>query len=83
MVYLLFSITVVLLCFTALIKGFRIKPAFHSSQTSTRIYGLFDDLKLIFSKEGQENIKSFNEREKEEQLKLQKEILERYTLIYM
>lgn len=37
----------------------------------------FDDLKVIFSKEGQQNIRAFNEREKEEMLAAQKEILER------
>jgi hypothetical protein len=39
--------------------------------------GFFDDLKVIFSKEGQENIKAYNEREKEEMLAAQKEILAR------
>lgn len=78
MIYLISSVIFLVLCHTAIINGFRVKPSFHSSQTSTRLYGLFDDLKLIFSKEGQENIKSFNEKEKEEQLQLQKEILERY-----
>ena len=37
----------------------------------------FDNLKVIFSKEGQENIKAFNDREKEEALIAQKEILAR------
>eukprot|EP00597_Dinobryon_sp_UTEXLB2267_P005436 CAMPEP_0170067736 /NCGR_PEP_ID=MMETSP0019_2-20121128/6965_1 /TAXON_ID=98059 /ORGANISM="Dinobryon sp., Strain UTEXLB2267" /LENGTH=153 /DNA_ID=CAMNT_0010275187 /DNA_START=477 /DNA_END=938 /DNA_ORIENTATION=- len=37
----------------------------------------FDDLKVLFSKEGQKNIKEYNEREKEEMMKAQQEILER------
>jgi hypothetical protein len=37
----------------------------------------FDNLKVIFSKEGQENIKAFNDKEKEEALIAQKEILAR------
>jgi basic membrane lipoprotein Med (substrate-binding protein (PBP1-ABC) superfamily) len=37
----------------------------------------FDNLKVIFSKEGQENIKAFNDKEKEEALAAQKEILAR------
>ena len=37
----------------------------------------FDNLKVIFSKEGQENIKAFNDKEKEESLAAQKEILAR------
>ena len=39
--------------------------------------GFFDDLKLIFSKEGQENIKKYKEQEKEESMSVQKEILDR------
>jgi len=39
--------------------------------------GFFDDLKVIFSKEGQQNLNSYKEREKEEQLRAQREILER------
>ena len=37
----------------------------------------FDNLKVIFSKEGQDNIKAFNDKEKEEALAAQKEILAR------
>lgn len=37
----------------------------------------FDDIKLIFSKEGQNNIKAYNDQQKEEQLKAQQEILAR------
>lgn len=39
--------------------------------------GLLDDLKLIFSDEGRENRKAFEEKEKEEQEALQREILMR------
>jgi hypothetical protein len=37
----------------------------------------FDNLKVIFSKEGQDNIKAFNDKEKEEALIAQNEILAR------
>lgn len=42
-----------------------------------RVYGFFDDIKKIYSKEGQENLKAFKEREKEEAFKAQQEILAR------
>lgn len=42
------------------------------------VRGFFDDMKLIFSPEGQKNIKAYKEKEKEEMLAVQKEILERY-----
>jgi hypothetical protein len=38
---------------------------------------LFDDMRAVFSKEGQENIKAFKEKEKAEMMAAQKEILER------
>lgn len=41
------------------------------------VAGFFDDLKVIFSKEGQANINAYKEAEKEEMLKAQQEILAR------
>jgi hypothetical protein len=57
----------------------------NSFQSSSRILirrnvlqmGFFDDLKVIFSKEGQENLKALKDREQEEALLAQKEILAR------
>ena len=56
--------------------------AFHSSvslpyRRHSLSMNFFDNLKVIFSREGQQNIKAYNEREKEEMLAAQKEILER------
>jgi hypothetical protein len=48
--------------------------SFHRSGISMNF---FDDLKVIFSPDGQKNIKASNEKEKEEMLAAQKEILER------
>ncbi len=39
--------------------------------------GIFDDLKLIFSEEGQKNIAEYEERERMEQEAVQREIMER------
>ena len=47
------------------------------SRRSTLSMNFFDNLKVIFSKEGQDNIKAFNDKEKEEALAAQKEILAR------
>ena len=47
------------------------------SRRSALSMNFFDNLKVIFSKEGQDNIKAFNDREKEEALAAQKEILAR------
>lgn len=43
----------------------------------SRIFGFFDDMKKIYSKENQDAIKAENEAQKMEMLKAQKEILER------
>ena len=44
---------------------------------NTLSMGLFDDLKVIFSDEGKKNRKEYDERERDEQVRAQKEILER------
>lgn len=44
---------------------------------NTLSMNLFDDLKLIFSDEGKKNRKEYDERDREEQISAQKEILER------
>jgi hypothetical protein len=44
--------------------------------------GFFDDIKLIFSEGGRKNIKEYNEKMKEEQLAIQREILERSNTVY-
>lgn len=51
-------------------------PTFTNRRSSLSM-NFFDNLKVIFSKEGQENIKAFNDKEKEEALIAQKEILAR------
>ena len=56
-------------------RGFRILGG--NRNRNIQLNGFFDDLKVIFSKEGQENIKSYKEAEKAEMLKAQQEILAR------
>jgi len=47
------------------------------SYSSTKLYNVFDDLKLIFSEEGKKNRAEYDERIKREQEEAQKEILMR------
>lgn len=47
------------------------------SSETTRVYGLLDDLQLIFSDEGKKNRAAYEARERAEQEAAQREILER------
>mmetsp|Transcript_20781 Transcript_20781/g.30605 ORF Transcript_20781/g.30605 Transcript_20781/m.30605 type:complete len:195 (+) Transcript_20781:161-745(+) len=51
----------------------------HKTPTTSLQMGIFDDLKLIFSEEGQKNRAEYIEREKEEQMEAQRLIMERRT----
>lgn len=47
--------------------------------SSTQLYGLIDDLKLIFSEEGKANRAAYEEQQRKEMEEAQREILERRT----
>lgn len=49
------------------------------SQQNTRLYGVLDDLKLIFSEEGKANRAAYKERQMRDMELAQREILERRT----
>eukprot|EP00596_Hydrurales_sp_CCMP1899_P007734 CAMPEP_0119039996 /NCGR_PEP_ID=MMETSP1177-20130426/9787_1 /TAXON_ID=2985 /ORGANISM="Ochromonas sp, Strain CCMP1899" /LENGTH=192 /DNA_ID=CAMNT_0007004605 /DNA_START=93 /DNA_END=671 /DNA_ORIENTATION=- len=80
--------TVAMLAITVL-DMFSITESFKSGSTnmnsillrrrtrSVMSMNFFDNIKIIFSKEGQDNIKAFDDKEKEEALIAQKEILAR------
>ena len=52
-------------------------PSRAGYSSSSAMYNIFDDLKLIMSEKGQANIKKYNEQERSEQQRAQEEILER------
>lgn len=74
---------------TTVLDMFSITESFKSGSTnmnsillrrrtrSVMSMNFFDNIKIIFSKEGQDNIKAFDDKEKEEALIAQKEILAR------
>lgn len=47
------------------------------ARPTTRVYNIFDDLKLIFSEEGRANRAAYEQREREEMEAAQREIMER------
>jgi basic membrane lipoprotein Med (substrate-binding protein (PBP1-ABC) superfamily) len=75
-VLLLLTLAVLLVVTSSFQLSSKANPTF-TNRRSTVSMNFFDNLKVIFSKEGQENIKAFNDREKEEALIAQKEILAR------
>ena len=72
--YLIFTVNFILFSSTS---SFNIGLPLSKTVTNMHLYGFIDNIKLIFSKEGQENIQNYNENNKQEQLELQNEILER------
>ena len=74
---LLITMQAVLLVVTSSFQLYSNAYPTYTNRRSTVSMNFFDNLKVIFSKEGQENIKAFNDKEKEEALIAQKEILAR------
>mmetsp|Transcript_3177 Transcript_3177/g.4352 ORF Transcript_3177/g.4352 Transcript_3177/m.4352 type:complete len:196 (+) Transcript_3177:116-703(+) len=79
------TITILFAVTASAVHGFTTTPSIfpasasrHSaSHSSTKLYNVFDDLKLIFSEEGKKNRAEYDERIKREQEEAQKEILRR------
>jgi hypothetical protein len=70
-----FCLVVVLAVMIAGCSGFQVIGG--TRNRHIKLNGFFDDLKVIFSKEGQANINAYKEAEKAEMLKAQQEILAR------
>ena len=79
------TITILIAVTASAVHGFTTTPSIfpasaskHSaSHSSTKLYNVFDDLRLIFSEEGKKNRAEYDERIKREQEEAQKEILRR------
>ena len=61
---------------TAFVPGIKTSTQLRTIET-TKLNGFLDDWKLVFSKEGQDNIKAYNDQFKKDQEEAQREIYER------